>query len=263
MAIAHGRIGSVSSDGFVWGVVAAAWGLALLLPAVGHGELGSHHVVLAGANLPPASTLLLFLVAWQVMTGAMMLPSSLPMIRLFARVSHRQPHPRRALTAFLAAYFAVWTGFAVVALAGDAGLHRLVDAWAGLGERPWLIAGSVLVLAGAFQFSPLKERCLDACRNPVQFLMRYYDRGVPAAWRLGVRHGLFCLGCCWALMLTMFAVGVGSLTWMAGLTGVMLIEKTARRGRRLMPAVGGALLLWGSLLLLQPGWLPAALGGLR
>jgi len=259
MAIAHRRSQSGSSTTLVWSVIAAAWLLALLLPAAGHGGLVSHHAVLGGIEAAPASTLLLALAAWQAMTGAMMLPSSLPMILVFARVSAGQPHPRRALAAFLVAYFAVWTGFAGVALAGDAGFHRLVHAWAWLDERPWLVAGSVLVLAGAFQFSPLKERCLDACRNPVQFVWRYYDRGVPAAWRLGVQHGLFCLGCCWALMLTMFAVGVGSLVWMAGLTGVMVIEKTTRWGRRLVPLVGGGLLVWGGLVLLQPGWLPGLL----
>lgn len=261
MTITRGRIIAIPGGALIWGVVAAAWALALLLPALGHGDLVSHHAVLEGRSLPPASTLLLFLVAWQVMTGAMMLPSSLPMLQIFARTSRAQVHPRLAMTVFLAAYFAVWTAFAVVALAGDAGLHLLIDRWAWLGARPWLIAGSVLLLAGAFQYSPLKERCLDACRSPVNFVWRYYDRGLPAAWRLGIRHGLFCLGCCWALMLTMFAVGVGSLTWMAALTGVMLIEKTARRGRRLVPLIGAALLIWGALVLSQPEWLPAALSG--
>lgn len=261
MAIARGSIVSMPGGALVWGVVTVTWALALLLPVIGDGDLVSHHAILEGRALPSAATLLLFLVAWQVMTGAMMLPSSLPMIQLFARVSHGQRHPRLALTVFLVAYFTVWTGFALVALAGDAGLHWLVEQWTWLAKQPWLIAGAVLVGAGAFQFSPLKERCLDACRSPVQFLWRYYDRGLPAAWRLGVRHGLFCLGCCWALMLTMFAVGVGSLTWMAALTGVMLIEKTSRRGRRLVPLVGATLLLWGALVVLQPGWLPAALSG--
>lgn len=261
MAITRDRYLAVAGGSLIWVTVAAAWTLALLLPRLGQGELVAHHAVLDGTRLPSAATLLLFLLAWQVMTGAMMLPSSLPMLQLFARVSQGQAQPRLAMAAFLAAYFAVWTGFALLALAGDAVLHRLVGAWGWLGDRPWLIAGAVLVIAGAFQFSPLKERCLESCRHPAQFLWRFYARGGGAAWRLGLRHGLFCLGCCWALMLTMFAVGVGSLTWMAGLTGVMLIEKTARRGRRLVPLVGGALLLWGVLILLQPSWLPAALSG--
>ena len=96
-------------------------------------------------------------------------------------------------------------------------------------------------MAGGFQFSPLKERCLRQCRSPFGFLHRHYRRGVGAAWGLGARHGLFCLGCCWAL------------------TGVMVVEKTARWGRRLGPAVGAALLVWGVLVLAHPGWLPAPL----
>jgi predicted metal-binding membrane protein len=128
-----------------------------------------------------------------------------------------------------------------------------------LDSRPQLIAGNVLIMAGTFQFSPLKERCLDACRTPMNFLWRYYGRGVKPAWILGIRHGLFCLGCCWALMLAMFAVGVGSVVWMAALTGVMTIEKSTRWGRRLVPWVGTILLLWGGLVLAHPDWLPAPL----
>jgi predicted metal-binding membrane protein len=259
--IERGRTLVDPSGPLIWGVVLAAWGLAVGLPLVGYDKLVSHHAVLGGTARPALSTLLVFLVAWQVMTGAMMLPSSLPLVGLFARVSERQVQPRLALTTFLTAYFAVWTGFALLALAGDSALHFLIYRWPWLSDRPWLIAGLILVAAGAFQFSSLKERCLDACRNPMQFLWRYYDRGVPAAWRIGFRHGLFCLGCCWALMLTMFAVGVGSLAWMVGLTGVMVIEKTSRHGRRLAPLVGVALLIWGALILLQPGWLPTPLSG--
>lgn len=261
LTIDRGRSVSIPGDAWVWSVVATAWALALVLPHVGLGDLVSHHAILGGGTMPPLSTLVLFVLGWQLMTVAMMLPSSRPMLLLFARVSQGQAHPRRAVAAFLAAYFVVWTGFAIVALTGDAVLHQLAAAWPWLAARPWLITGGVLMLAGAAQFSPLTTRCLEVCRNPAQFLWRFYGRGVGAAWNLGVRHGLFCLGCCWALMLTMFAVGVGSLTWMAGLTGVMLIEKTSRNGRKLVPVIGGVLLIWGALILLQPGWLPAALRG--
>jgi predicted metal-binding membrane protein len=246
----------ITGDAVVWIVVAAAWSIALLSAAAGYDRLLHHDAIIGGETVPTALGLLLFLAAWQVMTGAMMLPSSRPMIGLFARASQGQARPRLALLAFLTAYFAVWTGFALVAIAGDAGLHRLVDRWHWLDERPWMIGGTVLLLAGAFQFSPLKERCLDVCRSPVAFLWHHYRRGAGAAWVLGLHHGLFCLGCCWALMLTMFAVGVGSLAWMAALTGVMLIEKTAPWGRQIAPLVGGILLAWGAIVLLQPARLP-------
>ena len=201
----------------IWCVVIGSWALALTIPALSHGGALSHDAALGTTAVPGIGSLLLFLVAWQVMTAAMMLPSSLPMVGLFARASRGQARPGFALAAFLAAYFAVWTGFALLALTGDAALHRLVERWGWLEARPWLVTGSVLVLAGAFQFSPLKERCLDACRTPLNFLWRYYRRGTAAAWALGLRHGLFCLGCCWALMLTMFAVPgrTGAATFVA------------------------------------------------
>lgn len=251
MAVArrHIALWPGSTSLLLWTVVAAAWGLTLVLALRGQGDLVSHHAILADRALPSARDALLFLVAWQVMTAAMMLPSSEPMVGLFARVSRRQARPRLALTAFLLAYFVVWTGFAVVALLGDVGLHALVERWRWLDQRPHLITGGVLLLAGAFQFSSLKERCLDACRNPLSFLWRYYGRGMRRASVLGIRHGLFCLGCCWALMLVMFAVGVGSLVWMAALTGVMAIEKSASWGRKFAPVIGIGLIAGGVALL--------------
>jgi len=256
MAIARSRFYPIPGESLVWGAVLTAWALALALPLLDLGEVVSHDAVLEGHTLPSLPALLLFLAAWQVMTGAMMLPSSLPMVGLFARASREQARPRLAFAAFITAYFAVWTSFALLALFSDAGLHQLIERWRWIDDRPWLIAGSVLVLAGGFQFSPLKERCLNSCRNPVAFLWHHYQRGLRPAWLLGLRHGVFCLGCCWALMLTMFAVGVGSLAWMAALTGVMLIEKTAPRGRQLVPVVGIALIVSGAVVLLSPGWLP-------
>lgn len=251
MALSLNRRTSPGLDHTVWVLVAIAWGVALLLATTGADHTFRHDAVVGDGHLPPPGELVRFLGAWQVMTAAMMLPSSRPMVGLFRQVSRS----RVAVTAFLSAYFAIWTGFAFVALASDAVLHDLVERSEWLHDRPSVITGSVLLLAGAFQFSPLKERCLHACRTPHAFLLRHYDRGIRPAWSLGVRHGLFCLGCCWALMLTMFGVGVSSLAWMAALTGVMLIEKTARWGRRLVPVTGVALVAWGGILLVLEGLL--------
>jgi predicted metal-binding membrane protein len=258
-AIARAPRNVFNLNPYLVGTVVASWALTIVFAAGGNAHIVSHDALLDAGAIPALGSLLLFLAAWQVMTAAMMLPSSMPMIGLFAHVSGRQQRPRLALAVFLAAYFVVWSGFAVVALMSDAGLHRLVESWAWLDRHDYLIPGVVFVLAGAFQFSSLKERCLDACRSPVGFLFRYYQRGPKAAWNLGIRHGLFCLGCCWALMLIMFAVGVGSLIGMAALTGIMVIEKTNRHGRRLASIVGIALLIWGGLVLMQPNWLPATL----
>jgi predicted metal-binding membrane protein len=235
----------------VWAVVLTSWALAALAAVADGGRLLSHDALLERSGLPWPVALVLFLAVWQVMIGAMMLPTSLPMVWLFARASRGQPHRRLAVAAFLAAYAAIWTGFAVVAFVGDTALHELVARWDGLRERPWLIFGVALLGAGAFQFSPLKERCLHECRHPLAFLIPHYRRGLGAAWGLGLRHGLFCLGCCWALMLMMFAVGAGNLAWMAVLTGVMLLEKTSRRGQRLVPLVGATLLAIGSAVVLR------------
>ena len=241
-----------------WAAVVAAWVITLLLVAAGRGSyLLDHDTVLEDRQFGWTITLLLFVAAWQLMTAAMMLPSSLPMIAMFLRVSRRDARPRLAFGRFLLAYLAIWTGFALIALAGDAGVHWLVDHAGWLEERPWLIGGAILVLAGAFQFSALKDRCLDACRDPLAFLMTHYTARSRSAWHLGIQHALFCLGCCWALMLTMFAVGMGSLAWMTSLAGVMVIEKTTRYGNRLARPLGAALIIWGTLVLLNPDWLPA------
>ena len=151
----------------------------------------------------------------------------------------------------------MWVAFAPVALAADAGLHVLVHSWPWLEAHEGLILAGALVLAGAYQLSPLKDACLTACRSPESLLWQHYRRGVPAAARIGALHGLWCVGCCWALMLVMFATGVGSLAWMAGLTAVMVVEKATRWGARLVVPVGVALisggLLLGALALLPGG----------
>jgi predicted metal-binding membrane protein len=223
----------------------SAWALILLGLITGQERLLDHHAILGGGQAPSLIGLLLFVAAWQVMTAAMMLPSSIPMIQRFALISRGQARPRLVLGAFLAAYFVIWTGFAVVVLPADAGLHALVDRWAWLGAHTRLISGALLFGAGLFQFTPLKERCLMACRSPQSFLWSHYRRGVSGAWTLGVRHGLFCLGCCWALMLVMFGVGMGSIFWLVILTEVMVIEKTSPVGRKLSPLVGAGLIVVG------------------
>ena len=244
----------------VMAAIAAAWTLALGVQAVG-GDRGLHHDALIEGPLPYWAALALFLLAWQVMIAAMMLPSSLPLIRLFAVASGGQPRPQAAMAAFLGGYGLVWTAFGALAFGGDTVVHAVVDRSPWLQSRPGLIAGAVLVTAGAFQFTGLKDRCLHRCRHPGVFMLRHYRRGATAAFGLGRRHGMFCLGCCWALMLVMFAAGVASLWWMAALTALMVYEKTSPGGRRSVPVTGALLLAWGVLVLVHPAWLPGALAG--
>jgi len=231
--------------------IATAWAVAIAAEATGTARL-VHHDTLVHAHLHLWVTASLFVLAWQLMIAAMMLPSSLPMIRSFGVASAAQPRPQRAMAGLLIGYALVWSVFGLVAFVGDVGLHRLVHDWAWLGAHQFVIAGSVLIMAGAFQFSGLKDRCLSECRHPGPFLVQHYGRGEAAALRLGVAHGRFCVGCCWALMLVGFAAGVASLWWMAALTAVMVVEKTSRNGERWVRPIGCWLIALGLLALALP-----------
>jgi predicted metal-binding membrane protein len=228
--------------------IALAWFAALSAQATGAASL-LHHDALIDNGPALWVALPAFLVAWQVMTAAMMLPSSLPLVRLFAAAAAGQPRPRAALAGFLGGYALVWSAFGALALSFDLGVHAAVDASPWLHEHEWLLGGFVLALAGAFQFTKLKDVCLDKCRHPAAFLLRFYERGARGGFRLGARHGVFCVGCCWALMLVMFAAGVANLLWMALLTALMVHEKTRPAGRRVVPVTGVALLAVASTVL--------------
>ena len=221
--------------------MAAAWAAAIVAELTGAASL-FHHDGLIEDGPAPWLALLAFLLSWQVMLAAMMLPTALPLIGLFARAAANQPRPRLAIAGFLGGYAIVWTAFGGLAFLFDLGVHAAVDASAWLDSHQWVLGAGVLALAGAFQFSSLKYACLDKCRHPAQFMTRFYERGAAGGFRLGLRHGAFCLGCCWALMLVMFSVGVASLVAMAALTGLMIHEKTQPGGRRLVPVAGASLL---------------------
>jgi predicted metal-binding membrane protein len=241
-----------------WLVVVAAWVLAGLSVLTNQSSLINHHYLLEQSHLPVLVALVVFLAGFQVMTVGMMLPSSMPMIYIMAHASRKPGQPRTIQLAFLAGYAVVWTGFAAAAFLGDSLIHQLVHSWLWLYLHSWVIGAATLALAGGFQFSPLKQRCLKQCRSPFSFFVRYYRKGIGGAWRLGLRHGVFCLGSCWALMLVMFGLGVGSLVSMALLTGVMVVEKTFPGGQRLSPLIGGVLLGLAVLWLVHPAWLSVA-----
>jgi predicted metal-binding membrane protein len=241
-------------------VVALAWAAAVVAAVTGQAGFLDHDALFEG-GVPTWAALVLFLVAWQAMVAAMMLPSSLPMVRHFGQVAIRQGRPPSAVPSFVGGYFVVWTLFGAVAISGDGVVHLLADAVAWVDRHPWVITGSVLLVAGAFQFSGLKDKCLTECRAPASFLVQQFLRGVQGSFQLGVTHGWYCLGCCWPLMLLMFAAGVANLVWMAALTAVMVYEKVGRAGRRLTPVVGVVLVVWGVLVLAHPAWLPGVLAG--
>lgn len=244
----------------VLAAIAGAWVLGVAAEVSGQGSHLHHDALLGGKGPALWAGFVLFLLAWQAMIAAMMLPGSLPLIRLYDAASRSAPGRGRAMAAFLGGYAVIWSGFGALAFLWDAGVHRAVDHVAFLQANAWAIGPGVLALAGAFQFTDLKERCLDVCRHPGAFLLRHYERGAGGAFRLGRRHGLFCLGCCWALMLLMFSVGVANLWWMAVLTLLMVHERTRPAGRRAVPVTGVALLAVAAILAPYNAWAAGVLG---
>jgi len=235
--------------------IVSAWSLSAWAELSG-AAVQLHHHTLYESGRPLWLSALFVLGAWQVMTMAMMVPSSLGFIRMYVATANNAPDFPRALTLFLVAYFAVWSAFALTAFGGDVLVHRTVDSLPWLGAHPQTIAALTLWLAAAYQLTPLKEACLKACRNPGMYLTRHYQRGALNGMRLGFDHALFCLGCCWALMLVMFAAGVAHLAWMGALAIVMLIEKAVPSGNRIVVPVGATLGLLGALALIAPGSIP-------
>lgn len=228
-----------------WVIAGACW-IALVGAVLVGGDVHGHHdFVLEESTLGWPVRLAVFAAVWLVMIGGMMLPTTIPMLELFWVASAERPRRVLSRATVLGTYALVWTAFSFVALAGDAVVHWLVDTWQWMADRPGLVLGTTLLLAGAFQFSSLKTACLRACRSPLSLLWQHYRRGLGGAWALGMRHALYCLGCCWALMLVMFATGVGSLLWMLLLTGVMVAEKTTAWGSRLVAPAGLALIAGG------------------
>lgn len=235
--------------------IAIAWAICVWAELSGNAAQLHHHALYESGR-PYWSAALVVAVAWQVMTAAMMLPSSLGFIRLYATAAGRAPDFPLALISFLGGYFAVWTGFALVAFTGDVQLHRIVDAWPWLATHAALIPAGTLGLAAVYQFTPLKDACLKACRQPGIYLMRYYRRGALNGLRLGFGHARYCVGCCWALMLVMFAAGVAHLAWMGVLAAIMFVEKATPAGNRIVAPVGAAFAALAVIALLAPGAIP-------
>ncbi len=199
---------------------------------------------------------LTMLLMWWVMMVAMMVPSAAPMILLYARVvRHGQtrgqiPGSIAPTAAFAAGYLVCWLAFSAFATALQFALERsgLVD-----GMMMWStdrrLTGGLLAGAGLYQLSPLKSACLAQCRSPAEFLARHWRPGRLGAFRLGIVHGAYCIGCCWALMLLLFAAGIMNLVWIAGLAILVLIEKLAPFGAALAKPLALLLLLGGAALL--------------
>jgi len=199
----------------------------------------------AGGIMLPA---LLYVGGWVLMSAAMMLPTTFPLLEIFRRLTLRRADHRLLMVLVVGGYLSVWLGFGLLAHGLDWGLRAVVARSVWLTFNGWVFGAVVLAAAGLFQFSGLKYRCLDQCRTPLSFVVQHW-RGSDErrrAFQLGVHHGVFCVGCCWALMLLMFVVGTGSVGWMLALGAVMAIEKNVPWGRRLSAPLGAALLAWSA-----------------
>jgi predicted metal-binding membrane protein len=229
-------------------LVLGVWGASPSAHLLTHREIG--------ADTPsPIFRLGAFVVGWTIMTLAMMLPASLPLVNLFRTTVAFRPDRDALLVRLGAGYLGVWAAFGAAAYAGDLVVHEAVERVALLQAAARMIPAMVVLAAGVYQFTGLKEKCLAQCRSPYAFLVLHWQGRSPAreSWRLGARHGLFCVGCCWTLMLMMFAVGVGHLGWMLALGAVMASERATRWGRKITRPVGAALVLWAVVQLVLAG----------
>lgn len=235
-------------------LIGGAWLLVVAGQMTGSASLVHQHGV-AAATLPVWLALASFLVSWQIMVAATMLPASLPSIRLAATIAGGRVRSGRRTVTFLAGFAAVWTAVGLLAFAAGQAVGGAPGADSWLAARPWLLQASVIALAGAYQLTSLKRRSLAACRHPDR-LPAHAQAAGTAVFEAGLRHGLACVGSAWALMAVMVVAGLGDVWWMAALAGVMVYEATGRYGQRLATIVG-PLLLWLAALILLPGWLPA------
>jgi len=239
-------------------VLAVAWGYLLFMSW----QMQNMHAGGWEMWMPPAAgarawtlyDLTALFSMWAVMMVAMMLPSVLPATAIYAALGKRR-HPggsfRRETWLFVFGYLLVWVAFSALAALVQWPLHvanvlnRMMEG-GGL-----LFGGLVLLVAGVYQWTPLKTACLDYCRSPLGFLLSCWKDGAAGAVGMGARNGLFCLGCCWALMLVMFAVGVMNVLWMALIAVFVLVEKVVPPGTAVRVGAGVALAAWGAYWLLR------------
>lgn len=227
----------VAAGALVALAVLLVWQLSSASYLLGHED--------AGRASSDAAMAAWFTLSWLLMTAATMLPTSLPLLTAFSRSLSQRRDTGRLIATVVAAYLSVWTAAGLALSAIDVGLHTLAERTA-LDDHAWLILPATLLIAGGYQLSGLSAQCLRACRSPFSFLARRWSgrraAGTEAAL-IGIDYGLSCLGCCAALMLVMFAVGMSSPLLMIGLGAVAALHKYARWGPALAKATGITLLL--------------------
>ena len=232
-------------------ISALAWAYLIYLAVEMEGAMSMEMAMPRARTWTPVEMLLL-VVMWAVMMVAMMVPTAMPVILTFASVNRRrlaQQRPFVPTAIFLCGYVVVWTGFSVLAALIQWGLHAaaLLSPMM-VGTSP-ILGGLLLVVAGVFQWTPLKNACLRHCRSPLGFLMTDWREGRSGAFIMGLRHGSYCTGCCWLLMALLFVAGVMNLLWVATITVFVLVEKALPRGDVVGRVAGGVLVIAGLALL--------------
>jgi predicted metal-binding membrane protein len=236
-------------------IVALAWGYLFILDrhyAAAANDSAMMAEMIRAMSRPWSATDLAFTFAmWLVMMIGMMTPSAAPMLLLFAASQAQRDEPRRRanVLSFALGYFAVWIGFSAVATLAQWALQRAALLSVEMATTSARLSGVILLAAGIYQLTPLKRACLTQCRSPLGFFMTHWRAGPGGALRMGVDHGVFCLGCCWALMSVLFVVGVMNLAWVAALTLLVLLEKVGPAGDWIAKVSGAALIAGGALFL--------------
>lgn len=198
--------------------------------------------------------LLLLFVMWSIMMVAMMAPTAAPMVLTFAAVNRRRQAAQRPYVPtgfFLLGYLLAWTLFSAAATAAQWALHGFALLSTSMASTSALLGAAILIAAGIFQLTPLKHACLAHCRTPLSFIMAEWREGIGGALWMGLKHGSFCLGCCWILMLLLFVTGVMNLMWVGIITAFVLLEKIAPAAKWISRAAGVALIGWGAWLLVM------------
>jgi len=233
--------------GSIVGIALLAWTyLAYQAWAMDHMDLVA--MAMPGIHAWGAWDLALVFMMWAVMMTGMMVPSVSPVVLLFDRIQHeRRAHgqPFIASWLFLFGYLLVWTGFSLAATLVQWGLHAAMLISPAMVSTSPLLGGAVLIAAGIYQWTPAKHACLARCGSPLSFVINEWRDGNGGALAMGARHGLYCTGCCWLLMLVLFVVGVMNLLWIALLTLFVLLEKNLPQGLWISRASGAALIFWG------------------
>jgi predicted metal-binding membrane protein len=242
------------------GMAAVAWAW-MLHEARGMQQTGVCEclgMAMSGPDIKPwaTATITPLFLMWAGMMVAMMIPSAAPMILMFARVNRQRRElekPFVPTSLFFLGYLAVWSLFSLAAALAQWALHGAALLSPMMTSRSPMLGGVLLISAGAFQWTPWKRACLDHCRSPLSFLLGEWREGSWGALAMGIRHGAWCTGCCWLLMMLLFVAGVMNMVWVAVITILALLERVLPPGMRFGAVTGAVFVAWGAWMI-GAGW---------